>query len=194
VPKDITNDFGGFVYRNLEDIEDKVKPFLFEHNLTLTFEDEIIGIEGRVYVKAWAILSDGVDEIRKCAYAREAISPKAKMDDAQLTGSCSSYARKYAAGGLFLIDNTKDADSRDNSIKTPEYKKSPPVVDSFMDEKPKGKFEEPFDSPVTPDQILELREMLENSSYTPAAINNRLKLVKTNQHYNELKDKLEAQG
>lgn len=117
VPKDNKNDFGGFVYRNLEDIEDKVKPLLREHRLSLTFEDEMVGIEGRVYVKAWAVLSDGENEIRKPAFAREAETPKAKTDDAQLTGSCSSYARKYAASGLFLIDNTKDADSQENTSK-----------------------------------------------------------------------------
>lgn len=107
VPKTRENDFGGFSYRNVEDIEIAVKPFLGKHKLTLTFEDEIIGVEGRVYVKAWAVLSDGENEIRKPANAREATEPKKKTDDAQLTGGCSSYARKYAAQGLFLIDDGK---------------------------------------------------------------------------------------
>jgi hypothetical protein len=107
VPKTRENDFGGFSYRSVEDIEVALKPSLKKHSLTLTFEDEMIGIEGRVYVKAWAILSDGQNEIRVCAYAREAEKPKAKTDDAQLTGGCSSYARKYAAQGLFLIDDGK---------------------------------------------------------------------------------------
>jgi len=115
VPKDINNDFGGFKYRNLEDIEEKIKPFLKEHKLTLTFDDEIVLVGERIYVKSTAILSDGKDTKTTSAFAREAQTPKAKMDDAQLTGSCSSYARKYAAGGLFLIDETKDADSRDNT-------------------------------------------------------------------------------
>lgn len=113
VPKMRANDFGGFNYRSVEDIESAVKPFLEKHQLTLTFEDEMVGIEGRVYVKAWAILSDGVKDIRKPAYAREAEKPKAKTDDAQLTGGCSSYARKYAAQGLFLIDDGKgDPDNK----------------------------------------------------------------------------------
>lgn len=107
VPKTRENDFGGFSYRSVEDIEVALKPSLKKHSLTLTFEDEMIGIEGRVYVKAWAILSDGQDQIRVSAYAREAEKPKAKTDDAQLTGGCSSYARKYAAQGLFLIDDGK---------------------------------------------------------------------------------------
>ena len=111
VPKDNNNDFGGFKYRNIEDIEDKIKPLLSEHKLTLVFDDEPVEVGGRVYIKATARLSDGKDSVKTSAYAREATTPKAKTDDAQLTGSCSSYARKYAAGGMFLIDNTKDADS-----------------------------------------------------------------------------------
>lgn len=176
VPKDITNDFGGFVYRNLEDIEDKVKPFLFEHNLTLTFEDEIIGIEERVYVKAWAILSDGVDEIRRCAYAREAVSPKAKMDDAQLTGSCSSYARKYAAGGLFLIDNTKDADSRDNSAKA-VHDKTRQTTEAV---------------PFSAYQAKEIREASALLDLEPEAVEDRIKEMKTFKEGTEAIEKLRA--
>lgn len=116
VPKDQSNDFGGFKYRNIEDIEDKVKPLLAEYKLTLRFEDMPVEVGGRVYIKAVAHLSDGKDICTNTAYAREALSPKAKTDDAQLTGATSSYARKYAASGLFLIDNTKDADSQDNSV------------------------------------------------------------------------------
>lgn len=111
VPKDINNDFGGFKYRNIEQIEAKVKPLLKEHKLTLIFTDRVIAVGDRVYVESTATLSDGVDHIKATALAREAEEPKAKMDDAQLTGSCSSYARKYAVGGLFLIDDVKDADS-----------------------------------------------------------------------------------
>jgi hypothetical protein len=111
VAKDQTNEFGGFNFRSIEDIETAVKPLLSEHNLTLTFDDEPVSVGERIYIKATAILSDGNSEIKRSAYAREATTPKAKTDDAQLTGACSSYARKYAAGGLFLIDNTKDADS-----------------------------------------------------------------------------------
>ncbi len=135
VPKGRDNGFGGFAYRNIEDIEDKAKPLLAEHELTLTFEDEVVEVGGRVYVKASAVLSDGTAEIRKSAYAREATTPKAKTDDAQLTGSCSSYARKYAASGMFLIDNTKDADSMDNSskpTKTPPKVSTPSAGDKVM--------------------------------------------------------------
>lgn len=119
VPKDINNDFGGFKYRNLEQIEDKVKPFLKKFNLTLKFDDDIVGVGDRVYVKATATLSNGTDSVSAVAFAREASQPKAKMDDSQLTGSCSSYARKYAASGLFLIDNTEDADSYSHQDEKP---------------------------------------------------------------------------
>lgn len=126
VPKENKNNFGGFEYRNLEDIEDRVKPLLKEHCLTLTFSDELVEVGGRVYIKATAFLCDRENEIFTTAYAREAVTPKAKTDDAQLTGACSSYARKYAAGGLFLIDNTKDADSDDNSKLSTEKSTSYP--------------------------------------------------------------------
>lgn len=113
-PKSETNEFGGFKYRNLEAIEKAVKPLLHEHGLTLRFNDTIIAVGDRIYVTATAILSDGKDTIETSASAREALAKKG-MDESQITGSATSYARKYAAGGLFLIDNGTDADSRDNS-------------------------------------------------------------------------------
>lgn len=137
VPKDQENTFGGFQYRNLEDIEDKVKPLLKEHELTLIFGDEIIAVGERVYVKATASLSDGKDMIENFAYAREAVTPKAKTDDAQLTGACSSYARKYAASGLFLIDNTKDADSMDTSKGNKSASNTSSLVESTATNKPR---------------------------------------------------------
>lgn len=113
VPKTRENNFGGFNYRSVEDIEAAIKPLLKKHELTLVFEDEILGVGDRVYVKATASLSDGDNYITASAYAREAEKPKAKTDDAQLTGGCSSYARKYAAQGLFLIDDGKgDPDNK----------------------------------------------------------------------------------
>lgn len=114
VGKDQRNDFGGFNYRNIEDIEVAVKPFLKEHKLTLRFDDTIVEIGGRVYVQAAALLSDGTNVISVDGWARETEAKKG-MDDAQVTGSTSSYARKYAASGMFLLDNVKDADSMDNT-------------------------------------------------------------------------------
>lgn len=128
VGKDQNNEFGGFKYRSIEDIEEGVKPLLKEHSLTLCFSDEPVMVGERVYIKATAVLSDSTTEVSTSAYARESATPKAKMDDAQLTGSCSSYARKYAAGGLFLLDNTKDADSYSH---TPL--KAKPIRDTELD-------------------------------------------------------------
>jgi len=107
-PKDSFNDFGKYKYRSCESILEAVKPLLGSGILTLT--DEIISCGDRYYVKATATLFDGDKEVRVDAFAREAESKKG-MDDAQVTGSASSYARKYALSGLFCIDDTKDSDA-----------------------------------------------------------------------------------
>ena len=111
-PKSNFNKFGGFYYRSLEDILEAVKPLLDKHGLTLTISDEPVMIGDRFYIKATARLSDGNESIEVTAYAREPQS-KTKMDDAQLTGASSSYARKYCLNGLFLIDDTKDPDTNE---------------------------------------------------------------------------------
>ena len=113
-PKGQTNSFGGYQYRSCEDILEAVKPLLAEEGLLLTITDEMVEIGGRVYVKATAKISDGEQAVKVSAYAREAETKKG-MDDAQLTGACSSYARKYALNGLFLIDDAQDADTQDNT-------------------------------------------------------------------------------
>lgn len=112
-PKSQTNTFGKYKYRSCEDILEAVKPLLKEQNLVLTISDEIVEVGGRVYVKATAKLSEMDMHILVTAFARESLDKKG-MDDAQITGSASSYARKYALNGLFLIDDTKDADTMDN--------------------------------------------------------------------------------
>ena len=113
-PKDKNNSFGKYNYRSLEDILEKVKPLLKENGLVLIIDDEIVEISGRFYVKATARVlnadATGGAGVSAVAYARESES-KTGMDAAQLTGSCSSYARKYAVSGLFCIDNNKDIDS-----------------------------------------------------------------------------------
>lgn len=111
-PKNQKNTFGGYNYRSCEDILEAVKPLL--DGLVLTITDEVTEVGGRIYVKATARLTDGKDAMTATAFAREAESRKG-MDDSQITGSTSSYARKYALNGLFLIDDNKDADSQDNS-------------------------------------------------------------------------------
>ncbi len=107
-PKGQTNQFGNYKYRSCEDILEAVKPFLGEAFLTLS--DEIVEIGTRVYVKATATLRQGDQSVSVTAWAREQDSRKG-MDAAQVTGSASSYARKYAVSGLFLCDDGHDADS-----------------------------------------------------------------------------------
>lgn len=116
-PKNQFNSFGKYNYRNCEDILEAVKPLLGD--ATLTISDEVVNIGSHNYVKATATIKNG-DEIESTtAYAREALEQKG-MNDSQLTGSTSSYARKYALNGLFCIDDTKDSDSTNKHGKTDE--------------------------------------------------------------------------
>lgn len=139
-PKNQFNKFANFNYRSCEDILEAVKPLLGD--LTLRIEDSIVNVGERYYVQARAILSDGENAVVTTAYAREALT-KTGMDEAQITGAASSYARKYALNGLFLIDDTKDADTQDNTqkktVKKPVAKPAPkqeadPIRDAFRDE------------------------------------------------------------
>jgi hypothetical protein len=112
-PKNQMNAFGKYKYRSAEDIIEAVKPILFKNNCALLISDEIVQVADRVYVKATAMLIDENNEelpIQVYGWAREE-EVKKGMDAAQITGSASSYARKYALNGLFAIDDTKDADS-----------------------------------------------------------------------------------
>jgi len=123
-PKGQTNKFGGYRYRSAEDILTSVKPLLAEWACTLVITDEMVEVGGRVYVKSTAVIASTEDSsdssIHVNAYAREAETKKG-MDDAQITGSASSYARKYALNGLFAIDDTKDPDAtNDHGSKLPK--------------------------------------------------------------------------
>lgn len=109
-PKGQKNTFGNYNYRSCEDILEAVKPSLDDDDLTLLISDEMILVGDRVYVKATATISDGETSIFTTGNAREALTKKG-MDEAQITGAASSYARKYALNGLLAIDDTKDADS-----------------------------------------------------------------------------------
>lgn len=114
-PKEQKNDFGGYAFRSAEDIEEKAKPINRLLGLHLTLSDEMIEVGGRVYVKATATLRSIFNSEEKevvTAFARESLNKKG-MDDSQITGSASSYARKYALNGLYLIDNEKDADTNE---------------------------------------------------------------------------------
>lgn len=110
VPKTLTNSFGRYKYRSAELILEAVKPLLKEYDLFGVISDHIEVFDGRTYVKAVFTITDGVISVSNHAYAKEDESKKG-MDAAQLTGATSSYARKYALNGMFLIDDTKDMDS-----------------------------------------------------------------------------------
>lgn len=109
-PKGQFNKFGNYSYRSCEDILEAVKPLLKEQSLTLILSDEPVLIGERYYIKATCTVTDGEETLQATAYAREAETKKG-MDDSQITGAASSYARKYALNGMFCIDDTKDADS-----------------------------------------------------------------------------------
>lgn len=137
-PKNQRNSFGNYNYRSCEDILEAVKPLLVKYECILTLSDELVQVGDRYYVKATARLRDikGDSEIKQdvngiittfsedivnTAYARESETKKG-MDDSQITGTASSYARKYALNGLFCIDDTKDADTNEYQNQTTERK------------------------------------------------------------------------
>lgn len=133
-PKNQRNNFGGFNYRSCEDILEAVKPLL--DGAVLTLNDEIILLGNRFYVKATATFVDGDFQTSTTAFAREPDTKKG-MDEPQITGTASSYARKYALNGLFLIDDQKDADTNEYKKQTTPTK---PKVEKI--EKPEEKPEE----------------------------------------------------
>ena len=112
-PKGQYNSFGKYHYRSCEDILEAVKPLLDKYKATVYITDDMVSVGDRVYVKATATIVDaGGKEVSVSAFAREPLDRKG-MDSSQITGASSSYARKYALNGLFLIDDTKDADTEE---------------------------------------------------------------------------------
>lgn len=114
-PKNQFNKFGNYNFRNCEDIQEGLKKVLPKGAVSYC-TDDIVNIDGRFYVKATAFLCYGDNCVSNSAFAREPLNQKG-MSDSQVTGAASSYARKYALGGLFMVDDQKDADSQDNSAK-----------------------------------------------------------------------------
>lgn len=126
-PKGQFNKFGGYKYRSCEDILEAVKPICKKYNTTLVLGDTLKNIGERYYVEAIVILYDidkPTDVISNTAYAREEENKKG-MDGSQITGTASSYARKYALNGLFNIDDTKDADTDEFTKQTQDNDKKP---------------------------------------------------------------------
>lgn len=134
-PKSQYNKFGNYNYRNIEDILEAVKPLNQKYDLTLVMTDAIEVIDGRFYVMASARLHDNhtPEHIEVTGYARETENRKG-MDPSQVTGSASSYARKYALGGLYLVDDNKGADGQDNRQQgQPQQPKQPNLFDHIKE-------------------------------------------------------------
>lgn len=143
-PKSQYNSFGKYKYRSCEDILESVKPLLEKYKVTIILTDKLEQIGKRYYIRAMATLFDTESDnsIENTAYAREEETKKG-MDGSQITGTSSSYARKYALNGLLLIDDTKDADT-----------------DEFTKENNKGKTkEEPKEKKITPGQLKVLSKL-----------------------------------
>lgn len=143
-PKSQYNSFGKYKYRSCEDILESVKPLLEKYKVTIILTDKLEQIGERYYIRAMAILFDTESDnsIENTAYAREEETKKG-MDGSQITGTSSSYARKYALNGLLLIDDTKDADT-----------------DEFTKENNKEKTkEEPKEKKITPGQLKVLSKL-----------------------------------
>lgn len=131
-PKSQYNSFGKYNYRNCEDILEGAKPILNEINVALVISDELVQVGERYYIqsKVKFIDCESGESIENTAYAREEENKKG-MDSSQVTGATSSYARKYALNGLLCIDDVKDADSRDNTIKNDQKTTDDQTIDAI---------------------------------------------------------------
>ena len=130
-PKNQTNNFGKYKYRSCEDILEALKPHLTTHNLYLSISDELVNLGDRYYVKATVTITDSKDSLTVSAFAREEESKKG-MDGSQVTGTSSSYARKYALNGMFAIDDTKDSDATNTTIPSMPEKKEISLEDAAI--------------------------------------------------------------
>ena len=183
-PKNQYNSFGKYNYRSCEDILEGLKPLLIKYKATLLIDDEVVQIGDRYYVKATATLIDvegegnlikGREYISSTAYARED-EKKTGMDLSQLTGSTSSYARKYALNGLFAIDDTKDSDAT-NKHDTEQV--SRPKVDE-------NKQAIVDNSLATDKQIKAIYAIAKNKGYTEESLKNYTKSIYNKDSIKEL--------
>lgn len=183
-PKNLFNKFGNYYYRNAEDILEAFKPIGTKYSLILKIADEIVLIGERYYVRAMATLIDAEDlncSFTSTAYARE---PKEKkgMDESQITGSCSSYARKYALNGLLLLDDTKDAESNEQKI---EYDTRP---DAKISAEQVGKIKsELIRTGITEDAILKRYNVKKLTNLTNAQAKNCIGSIAKNKDAGEEK-------
>lgn len=150
-PKNQRNNFGKYNYRSCEDIVEAVKPLLKDNGLFLNMSDDIVLIGDRYYVKATVSVTDIVtgESVQTSALAREAAQKKG-MDESQVTGTASSYARKYALNGLFAIDDNRDAD-------TDEYRQQTSGAQSA---KPSNYTKAPVNSSQNEDSMAKVKKQL----------------------------------
>lgn len=133
-PKNLYNSFGKYKYRNAEGILEAFKPFGEKYKVALVVTDDIVNAGDRYYIKTTAMLYDSESDnlITNSAFAREDFDKKG-MDGSQITGTASSYARKYALNGLFLLDDTKDADTDEFHNETAKKAEVEKITDEQYD-------------------------------------------------------------
>jgi hypothetical protein len=177
-PKGQYNSFGKYSYRSCEDILEAVKPLLDKYKATVYITDEVGSVGDRIYVKATATFVDkDGKEVSVSAFAREPVARKG-MDEAQVTGATSSYARKYALNGLFLIDDNKDADTDENRNETEARSKASgsdtPKSDAPKVQRPNytaeqiEKMKKWTDRTFTEDELAEFRKRCCGADYADA--------------------------
>ena len=155
-PKNQKNNFGNYSYRSCEDILKSLKPILKETQCYIKFEDQVLTVMDRVYIRSTALLHHipSNKNLESSAQARESESKKG-MDASQITGTASSYARKYALNGMFAIDDNKDADFFDNKKPTPVKKNTDTPNKTW---KPKGLPPTPLVESKIPEPNVEMME------------------------------------
>lgn len=158
-PKGQFNSFGKYKYRSCEDILEAVKPLCYENGCTLTLSDELVFMGSRYYIKATATLKSKNESETVTAYAREEEDKKG-MDGSQITGTASSYARKYALNGLFCIDDTKDADTDAYTAQT--RKKDAPKEDLKA-------IAPDIDAPASKAEVNKVVNIITSKGYDPKA-------------------------
>ena len=181
-PKDLYNSFGKYRYRSAESILEALKPLLAEQNCYLTITDSLENVGNRYYIKATATITNSENEsVSVSAYAREEETKKG-MDGAQITGSASSYARKYALNGLFCIDDTKDPDSTNDHGKgektAPEQPKATPEELTMRQNEAFNKAKKDIANATNPEQLNDIHknnEFLHTNSEFRSLLNRKFK-------------------
>lgn len=193
VPKDMKNTFGNYNYRSCELILEKVKPLLKENELALTLSDEVVMIGDHNYIKATATLEDFEGNSKSVsALARESMDKKG-MDNSQMTGATSSYARKYALNGLFAIDDNKDADTDEHKVeadaKSANVATKPAKVDEHYICEKCGKTLKPYVSKKTGNNVsIREHEQLSLKAYKKVYCIDCIEKMKAEQSKAELEE------